>query len=183
MQCFCFVDIMLLDILDSGDVMKKSLALFCFVVLLVATLTSCAHKCDCCECANSNESELVTYTATATLYANYYNKYEDSSISSSDLSAPVSLINTIEAILRSDATMETVIRQSGCSLSSDQLSKMLTIQSVDDTQVFNVSVTAEDQQLAVAIVNTIAAILPEKVASIIDNVSIKLICAAETPKN
>ena len=79
--------------------------------------------------------------------------------------------------------METVIRQSGCSLSSDQLSKMLTIQSVDDTQVFNVSVTAEDQQLAVAIVNTIAAILPEKVASIIDNVSIKLICAAETPKN
>ena len=103
------------------------------------------------------------------------------SISQGELTAAQSLIKTYVVILNSRTTLNDVIEQSGVSYTYEQLQKMISAESVNSTEVFSIEVTSPDPQEAELLANTIARVLPEKIASIVEGSSARIVDYAVVP--
>lgn len=100
------------------------------------------------------------------------------SISSSDISASRSLVNTYSEILNNRTTLERVIEKIGLPYTPKELSRMITASPSNETEIMKVKVTAKDPYEASDIANTIAEILPERIAEIIDGASMEVVDSA-----
>ena len=87
------------------------------------------------------------------------------SISSGDLSAAQSLVDTYTIILGTRSTLDEVAEVAGLDYSYEKLSKMVTAGSVNSTEIFYVEVTSPFPKEAETIANTIGQILPDRKAS------------------
>lgn len=124
------------------------------------------------------------YKSTALLYVNNNNISIGStklSISQSDLSAAKSLVDTYIVILNTRSTMEEVIAEAGVPYTYEELQEMVSASSVDSTEVFRVEVTSPDPAEAELLANTIARVLPDKIASIVDGSSVRIVDYAVVP--
>ena len=124
------------------------------------------------------------YEATAAMYVNNSSFSFGStsfSISSSELTASNSLVATYIFILESRTTLEDVIAASDLPYSYEQLSKMITTEAVTGTAVFNVTVESESPVEAELIANTIAKLLPDRIAEIVDGSSVRIVDYAIVP--
>lgn len=90
------------------------------------------------------------------------------SISGSDLTASRSLVETYIVILNSRETLEEVIDEANLSYNYIELGNMISAAAVNDTEVFQVTVTSTDPQEASDIANTITKVLPLRIKSIVD---------------
>ena len=127
-----------------------------------------------------------TYEATATFYVNNSSISIGStsySISAGELSASSSLVNTYLRILKSRTTLEDVIDQGGLSYNYSQLRKMLTTTVESNSATFDATITSTSPTEAEHIVNTIAAVLPDRVAEIVDGSSVRIIDYAIIPEH
>lgn len=97
------------------------------------------------------------------------------SISSSEISAAKSLVETYLVILHTRSTLNDVIAQSGVDCDVDELSDMISASSVNDTEVFSINVTCADPHMAERIANTIAQVLPGKIADIVEGSSVRIV--------
>lgn len=97
------------------------------------------------------------------------------SISSSELTAAQSLVDTYIVILNTRNTLETVISEAKLNYEYDDLKNMIEAEAVDGTEVFEVTVTSSDPLEAQNIANTIAKVLPNKVAAIVDGSSMRIV--------
>ena len=110
------------------------------------------------------------YQSSAMFYVNNNNINIGStsfSISSADISASQSLVDTYSAILKTRNTLETVIEKSKLNYSYSKLVSMLSASSVNGTEIFRVTVTAEDPVEACKIANGITEVLPDKISEIV----------------
>jgi capsular polysaccharide biosynthesis protein len=122
------------------------------------------------------------YTSTALMYVNNSEvNIGSTKIDLSDLTASQNLVNTYEVILQSRTTLETVIEQSGVDYSYKQLEGMITTSTVNDTEVFSVSVTSSDPQEAELIANTIVKVLPKRIDEIVEGSAVKIVDYAIVP--
>ena len=124
------------------------------------------------------------YQATASMYVNNssFNLGATSfSISSSDLSASTSLVSVYLYILESRTTLEEVIQSTGLSYTPDELTKMISTRSVSKTGAFEVTVTSTNPAEVERIANSIAKILPERIAEIVDGTSVRIVDYAIIP--
>jgi len=124
------------------------------------------------------------YEATAAMYVNNSSFSFGStsfSISSSELTASNSLVATYIFILESRTTLEDVIAAADLPYSYEQLSKMITTEAVTGTAVFNVTVESESPVEAELIANTIAKLLPDRIAEIVDGSSVRIVDYAIVP--
>lgn len=103
------------------------------------------------------------------------------SISSSDLTAAQKLVNTYVVILKTRMTLDDVIKESGIDMSYSELSGHISAKAVNSTEVFKVVVWDHDPYQAENIANTIARILPDKIASVVDGSSVKIVETAVVP--
>ena len=127
---------------------------------------------------------LVTpqYTSTAMMYVNNSSfSVGSTSVSLTDLNASKSLVDTYLVILRTRYTLNEVIQRAGVDLTYEDLYEKITADSVDNTEVFSISVTDPDPQLATRIANTITEVLPERVSDIIDGSSARTVDFAVVP--
>ena len=135
-------------------------------------------------CAFSYTLFLVApeYKSTTLMYVNNSNSSAgtQNSISSGDLTASMKLVDTYIVILKSRSTLEDVIRESGVSYTVGQLSNMISASSVNSTEVFKVDVVSTDAKEAERIAATIGKVLPEKIASIAEGSSVRLVDSAST---
>lgn len=104
-------------------------------------------------------------------------------ISSSDISASKSLVDTYIVILKSRNTLTDVISEGNFNYSYDELSSMISASSVNNTEVFKVIVTSADPNESKKIANVIADVLPDKVASIVDGSSVRIVDYAVEPSH
>ena len=119
-----------------------------------------------------------TYQSSAMFYVNNNNLSIGStsfSISSSDISASQSLVDTYVVILKTRNTLETVIEKSNLKYSYGQLSSMISAGSVNSTEVFRVTVTSTDPIEAYKIANGIADVLPDKISEIVSGSGAKIV--------
>lgn len=103
------------------------------------------------------------------------------SISSSDISAAKSLVETYLVILKTRMTLDDVIEQGQLDYSYEKLSKMISAESVNDTEIFSVTVKTDDPYEAERIANTIAVVLPEKINAVVDGSSVRIVDYAVVP--
>ena len=118
------------------------------------------------------------YQSSAMFYVNNNNLNIGSasfSISSSDISASQSLVDTYIVILKTRNTLETVIEKSELDYSYEQLSSMISASAVNSTEVFKVTVTSTDPIEACHIANGIATVLPDKISEIVTGSGAKVV--------
>lgn len=126
------------------------------------------------------------YQATAMMYVNNgaFAVGETSvSISPGQLTAAQSLVDTYVVILQSRSTLEKVIEEANLDYSYEQLSRMVMASPVEETEIFRVFVTSPDPREAELIANTIAKVLPDRIADIVDGSSVRVVDYAVTPKH
>ncbi len=104
------------------------------------------------------------------------------SISSSEISAAKSLVDTYIVILKTRMTLSEVISTARLDYSYSELVEMIEAESVDGTEVFSVTVTSPSPQEAEHIANTIGLILPEKIASVVEGSSVRIVDYAVIPE-
>ena len=124
-----------------------------------------------------------TYQATASMYVNnssFSLGQTSFSISTSELSASNSLVSVYIYILESRTTMEDVIKEANLSYTPTELG-MVTAQGVSNTGAFEITVTSTDPAEAELIANTIAKLLPDRIAEIVDGSSVRIVDYAIIP--
>lgn len=123
------------------------------------------------------------YKARTLMYVNNSVSLGDAkvSISSGDLSAAKSLVDTYMVILKSRTTLNEVIEQSGLGYNYEQMKGMISCASVNSTEIFYVEVTNPDPKEAELIANTIGQVLPEKIASVVEGSSVRIVDYAVEP--
>ena len=127
---------------------------------------------------------LVTpkYMASTMLYVNNASTREGATtITQSDLYASSQLVDTYSAIITSKSFLEQVIADADVDIEVGRLAEQLETESVNDTEVFKVSVMHEDPKAAARIANAIADIAPSQISAIVDGSSVKVIDYASIP--
>lgn len=125
-----------------------------------------------------------TYEANVKMYVNNASISVGSvgvSISSSDITAAQKLVNTYIEILKTRNTLNDVIREADLDMTYTELASRVSASSVNSTEVFKVVVWDYDPYRAETIANTIARILPDKIASIVEGSSVKIVDTAVVP--
>ncbi len=122
-----------------------------------------------------------TYSASTQMYVN--NNYPDSpGFSSSQLTAAQELASTYIVIMRSRPVLDTVAEKTKLGYSYGQLKSMISANTVDDTEIFKITVTCTNYQHAAIIANAIAEVLPEKLPAVVDVASVRVVeYAVENP--
>ena len=110
-----------------------------------------------------------TYESRVSFYV--YNSADNSSqgtINNSDLQAAESLATTYSKILASNSVLDSVLSdlRAETSLSRKELSRMVNVSVVSDTQLLEVVVTSTDPELACKIANSFAKVAPTEIVRI-----------------
>lgn len=100
------------------------------------------------------------------------------SISSGDITASKSLVDSYIVILNTRTTLNDVIDYAGVDRTYLELMEMITASSVNSTEIFEVVVTSPDPAEAERIANAIAYILPNRISSIIEGTSAQIVDSA-----
>lgn len=123
-----------------------------------------------------------TYQARALMYVNNSTlSVGSTSVSLSDLSASQTLVDTYLVILKTRLTLNEVIERAELRYSYEQLSGMIQASSVNDTEIFAITVTSTDPVEAERIANTITEVLPGKITEILDGSSARTVDLAVVP--
>lgn len=139
-------------------------AILAYTVLCVSP----TYKSDCLFYVNNNNISLGSTSVT---------------FSSSQLTAAQSLVSTYQVILKSRNTLNEVIEQADLNYSYAGLSGMISSTAVDDTEIFRVTVTSGSPTEAEYIANTIAKVLPDKIAEIVEGSSVRIVDYAVVPSS
>lgn len=103
------------------------------------------------------------------------------SISSSEITAAKSLVDTYIVILKTRMTLNEVISTGDLDYEYEDLLEMIKAESVSGTEVFSVTVTSKDPQEAEHIANTIGLVLPSKIADVVEGSSVRIVDYAVVP--
>lgn len=124
------------------------------------------------------------YKAEALMYVNNSSFSVGStsfSISTSELTAAQSLVETYIVILNTRSTLEEVIEVADLDYTYEQMKHIVSANAINNTEVFSISVTTADPEESEYIANVIARILPNKIADVIDGSSVRIVDLAVAP--
>ena len=122
------------------------------------------------------------FTASAMMYVNNSSiSVGSTQVNLSDLTAAQSLVETYMVILKTRGTLEEVIKEANLPYDYEQLSGMIEAGAVNSTEVFSISVTSASPEEAEKIANTIAELLPNRIADIVEGSSVRIVDYAVVP--
>lgn len=104
-----------------------------------------------------------------------------SNISSGDISASKSLVETYIVILESRTSLNEIIEYAELDYSMSEVKSMIDASSVNSTELFEVVVTGPDPEEAQIIANAIAHILPDRISEIVKGTSVQVVDYAVKP--
>lgn len=104
------------------------------------------------------------YTSTTRIYV--VSRSSDTSLTNQDLQAGSYLVNDYKEVITSSEVLSSVISQENLSLSTSELSNMISVNIPTDTRVISISVEDTDAQEASDIANTIREVAAEKIKSV-----------------
>lgn len=126
-------------------------------------------------------SYLITpeYSSTVKLYVNNKTIVNTESLTTSDISAAQQLVGTYVAIIESDLVLNDVIERAGVDYSPEQIRQMMTAGSINNTEVFYVTIQGENSMECAEIADEIAKISPTKIAEIVEGSSVRILDRAK----
>ena len=122
-----------------------------------------------------------TYSASAQMLVNNKtSEQQSSSITQSDINASSSLVNTYSIILKSHDVLEQVIEDCNLTYSAETLSRMVTVNSVNSTQVMKITVQNGNAQVALDICADIVKLAPDAIIHALDAGSVSTVSSPYT---
>lgn len=109
-----------------------------------------------------------------------------SSITQTDINLNKNLLSTYTKIAKSDTVLEQVIKDLGLNMTSNELKSLVTVEAVNNTQVFKIGVANEDNEMAALITNHLLEVFSKEVKSLYNMNNIYTMDPAEivnTPYN
>ena len=129
--------------------------------------------------------EYTTYTSLVLVKDNAktYNYAEYETIDQNDILLNQKLVSTYRQIVKSRLVLEQVTDKLALEYDAAELSKQVTVEALEDTEILKIAVTDEDPKQAVLIANTISNVFEKEVSKIykLDNISV--IDTAELPSS
>lgn len=161
-----------IDLLEIMIVIKRHLAIIIVAMIIVGTAGG-----------------LVTfyfitpqYKATATLIVNARTE-QVSTLTNDQLVTSQKLADTYGIIIQSDTILDQVITNLYLDITYDDLKEIITVTSVDDTQIMEVAVIHPDVTIAMEIVREITEIAPDIIAEAVEAGSVKVISSVRGTDN
>ena len=106
------------------------------------------------------------YEATAKMYVdNIGEKTASGYISTGELSAAKDLVKTYSVIAETNDSLDAVNAYAGTEFTYEELKAMLDIAPVDETEVFEITVTYKDANVAKILTNAFTEVLPERISA------------------
>lgn len=114
------------------------------------------------------------YDASTQILVNQANENNTSLYATNAVQTNIQLVNTYSVIINNPAVLNQVIQKLNLKMTADQLKKMLTVNTVQNSQVFTVTAETNSPSESVAIVNNIAQAFKSQVQKVmnVNNVSI-----------
>lgn len=103
------------------------------------------------------------------------------SISSSGLAAARELVDSCRVLLYTRETLDEVIVLAELDGTYEQLRAQITLEAVDDTELFSVSVCGSDPQQTLRIARAIGEVLPRRVDAVLEGVTLRIADSAVFP--
>lgn len=124
--------------------------------------------------------------ATVVLVQNENLEQDSSTITQTDINLNKNLLSTYTNIAKSDTVLVQVIKDLSLNMAPTELKKLVTVQAVNNTQVFKIGVVNEDNKMAALITNHLLEVFSEEVKSLYNMNNIYIMDSAEvvnTPYN
>ena len=102
-------------------------------------------------------------------------------LSAGDITAAKDLVDSYIVILKNRTSLNEVIAYAGVDVSYSRLRDMITAEPVESTEIFQVVVTSSSPAEAEKLANAISYILPQRIDSIIEGTSARIVDAAVLP--
>ena len=138
-----------------------------------------------CGAAGFSAAEFLVpkqYESSAMLYVeNNQNKSETLNVN--DITAAQKLVNTCQIIFQSNKMLDSVIYELDLPYTKEELSKMISVTSVNSTEVMRITASNEDPQLSADIVNVLVELAREEFMRVIKSGSIEVVEYGEVPEN
>lgn len=121
-----------------------------------------------------------TYSASAQMLVNNRNEQQTTAITQSDINASSSLVNTYSIILKSHDVLEKVIDDCNLNCTSESLSRMVSVSSVNSTQVMKITVQSKNAQQALEICTDLVKLAPDAIVKAMDEGSVTTVSSPYT---
>ena len=103
-------------------------------------------------------------------------------ISATNLATAQRLVNTYINIIKSNTVLEKVVEETGLNLSAERIRGMLSANSVEGTEIFEIHISNADPALAAQIANAVATVAPDEISGFLEGSSTKIIDYAKVPQ-
>lgn len=138
-----------------------------------------------CGAAGFSAAEFLVpkqYESSAMLYVeNNQNKSETLNVN--DITAAQKLVNTCQIIFQSNKMLDSVIYELDLPYTKEELSDMISVTSVNSTEVMRITATNEDPELSADIVNVLVELARDEFMRVIKSGSIEVVEYGEVPEN
>lgn len=115
------------------------------------------------------------YSASVQLFVNNTYGANSPGYSASQIDAAQSLANTYMVLLNSRSVLNEVAEKTGLPYDYNDLKNMISAASVNETEVFEVTVVCKNYLHAAQIANAVADVLPAKIVATVDGSSVRVI--------
>lgn len=127
-------------------------------------------------------SKVAVYKAATTLIVSSGNYYSAKNLDSGELSLNQKLATTYTAVAKSPSVLNAIIKRLDLDMNAEKLSKLIEINSVDDTELIKIMATDTDPVMAMRIANETASEFTSKVKEVMTFENIKVVEPAEIPE-
>lgn len=122
------------------------------------------------------------YEASAKMIVNARQE-QTGTVTNDQILSAQKLVDTYAIIIRSQTVLDPVVEKLELPMDSEQLAKMVTVSSVNETQVMEIAVQSTDPDIALNIVAEIVSTCPEIIIEAVDAGSVKTVEPAHLRKN
>ena len=119
------------------------------------------------------------YTSSIALYVNNGVSTSDNNVNINDLNASTRLVDTYIVILTNEDILEQAAQRIGESVTASDLRNAITMSSVNQTEVLQISAGTTDPELSAQICNTMAELAPEVLQRVVKAGSVETIGTAQ----
>lgn len=154
------------------NVIKKRLVMIVTIAILAVTIAGAVSYLLLTPIYQASTQVLVTQQ-----------KSEQQSFNSQDIQTNLQLINTYNVIIKSPAILGKVIDNMSLDMTPAQLTEQIAVDSAQNSQVINVSVTAPSPIQAAELANTIGDVFQKEVQKLMQVDNVNILSSAVVPEN
>lgn len=133
-------------------------------------------------CFYTFKIKVPMYRSNTTVVLTAENSSNDSAITQNDLTINKSLVSTYSEIIKSKKVLNQVIGNLSLDMSVSELSSMVSVKAISNTEIISITVSNKDNELAALISDEIASIFTKEIVNLYNIENVNVVDVAEVSK-